>query len=255
MTLVDTHCHTGIHKYEPVESLLYQMDANGVEKAVFIQYMGNADNRYMLDCMAAHPGRFAAAMIVEKDDDGARMREWAEKGIVGIRLSANARAECADPLAQWRTADDLGLIVSAPSRPQTLLSEEFTEVIDAFPDLQIVIEHLGGVGKGAEPPYDEFKRVLKLAERPNLTMKLPGFGEFCELPCPFAHVPPLADMALEAFGPERMMWGSDFPPVSSREGYRNSLQFPLEYLSALSEDEKAWLFGCTALKVWKFGGA
>jgi len=51
-----------------------------------------------------------------------------------------------------------------------------------------------------------------------LTIKLPGFGEFCELPCPFEAVPPLAEMALEAFGPQRVMWGSDYPPVSSREG-------------------------------------
>lgn len=255
MTIVDTHCHIGLHKYEPVESLLYHMERSGVHKAVFIQYMGNPDNTYIVDSQNAHPGRFSAAMIVEKGDDGTRIREWAEKGIAGIRLPADARAECADPLAHWRTAADLGLVVSAPSRPQTLLSEAFTEVVRAFPGLRIVIEHLGGIGVGAQPPYDDFKRVLELAQYPNLSMKLPGFGEFCALPHPFAHIPPLADMALEAFGPQRMMWGSDFPPVSSREGYDNALRLPLDYLSALSEDERAWVFGKTALRVWEFGEA
>ena len=45
-------------------------------------------------------------------------------------------------------------------------------------------------------------------------------------------------MVVEAFGPQRVMWGSDYPPVSSREGYHRSLQFPLGYFSDLSEEER-----------------
>ena len=78
-----------------------------------------------------------------------------------------------------------------------------------------------------------------------------AFGN-TELPHPFDDIPPLVDMALEAFGPKRMMWGSDYPPVSSREGYDNALNRPMEYLSGLSEDEREWIFGRTALKVWGF---
>ena len=58
MTIVDTHCHIGLHKYEPVESLAFMMGKSGVDKAVLIQYAGNADNTYMLNAMAAHPGKF-----------------------------------------------------------------------------------------------------------------------------------------------------------------------------------------------------
>lgn len=251
MVIVDTHCHVGVHKYEPVEVLLFHMAQNGVTQAVFIQYMGNTDNRYLLDCMAAHPGKFAAAMLVEADDDGSRIRSWAEQGIGGIRLPATFRGTGRDPLAHWRTAAALGLVVSAPCSPAALLTPEFTEVVERFPDLQIVLEHLGGVGHGAQPPYAEFQQMLALARYPNLTIKLPGFGEFCTLPHPFAHIPPLVEMTLEAFGPQRMMWGSDWPPVSSREGYTNALQVGLTYLHQLSEDEKAWIFGRTAQMIWR----
>ena len=250
MVIVDTHCHVGLHKYEPLDALLFHLERAQVAQAVFIQYMGNYDNSYMLECMAVHPGKFAAAMLVEPDDDGSQIRRWAAQGIGGIRLPANFRGTGSDSLAHWRTAAELGLVVSAPSSPASLLSEEFTEVVTTFPNLQIVIEHLAGIGKGAQEPYNEFKQVVALARHPNLTIKLPGFGEFCELPHPFAHIPPLVELTLEAFGAERIMWGSDWPPVSSREGYDNSLQFPLQYLAQLSADEKAWIFGKTAQGIW-----
>ncbi len=121
MIIVDTHCHIGLHKYEPIESLLYHMKKTGVDKAVFIQYAGNTDNQYMIDCQIAHPKLFQAAMIVAPTDDGTHMRQWAEKGIVGIRLPAASQAEGTDPLIQWRTAAELGLIVSAPSNPKSPL--------------------------------------------------------------------------------------------------------------------------------------
>ena len=59
-------------------------------------------------------------------------------------------------------------------------------------------------------------------------------------------------MAIDAFGPSRVMWGSDWPPVRSREGYDHSLNFPIDYLSSPREDERAWIFGETALEVWRF---
>ena len=37
MVVVDTHCHVSAYWYEPVETLLYQMTTNGVDKAVLIQ--------------------------------------------------------------------------------------------------------------------------------------------------------------------------------------------------------------------------
>lgn len=250
--IVDTHCHVGLRKYEPVASLNYQMETNGVDKAVLIQYMGNPDNTYLLNCMASYPGRFQAAMIVEPDDDGSRIREWASKGLAGIRLPADSRATASDPLAHWRAAADLDLVVSAPSNPETLLSDAFSEVLDAFPNLSIVIEHLAGVGSEAEAPYDLYRRALQLSERPNLSIKLPGFGEFCPVPIPVDALPPFADLALGAFGPKRMMWGSDYPPVSGREGYASSLRVPTDYFSGLSEDERSWIFGRTAMQIWKF---
>ena len=250
--IIDTHCHTGINKYEPIEHLLFHMDHSGVSKAVLIQYNGNSDNSYLVDCLRRYSDRLKGAMIVAPDDDGTAIRGWVEQGVKGIRLSADSRAESADPLAHWRTANELNLVVSTFCSLSMLMSPQFSEVVSTFPDLRIVIEHLGGVRQDEKPPYDEFDEILKLASYPNLTMKIPGFGEFCRLPHPFKDVPPLVRMAIEAFGPQRLMWGSDYPPVSTREGYDNSLTFPREYLSDLSIEDRNWIFGRTALQIWGF---
>ena len=48
------------------------------------------------------------------------------------------------------------------------------------------------------------------------------------------------------------MWGSDYPPVSLREGYRNALRFPMEHMPFCSREDLEWIFGKTALSLWKF---
>ena len=63
----------------------------------------------------------------------------------------------------------------------------------------------------------------------------------------FDEILPLIDMAYEAFGPQRMMYGSDYPPVRRREGYRNSLQGVLELPIWKNQEEKDWAFGKAAL--------
>ena len=47
MFIVDTHCHTGTNKYEPVEALMFHMEQANVSKAVLIQHAGNTDNSYL----------------------------------------------------------------------------------------------------------------------------------------------------------------------------------------------------------------
>lgn len=143
--------------------------------------------------------------------------------------------------------------VSSMGVAEDFASERFRELVESLPNLKIVLEHLGGVGRDAQPPYSTYRKVLELGRYPNIYIKVPGFGEICHEPFPYDNAPPLADLAYEAFGPSQLMWGSDFPPVSSREGYHNSLQFPLANITFKNNTDKEWVFGKTAMSVWKFG--
>src|SRR5262249_11392609 len=111
MIIVDTHCHALPHWFEPVEMLLHQMNANGVNKATLIQVRGQFDNRYIMECVQRFPGRFSAVVIVDTDTPDAPeiLARWVSAGGGGVRLGPATRSPGRAPLAIWRNAAHLGL--------------------------------------------------------------------------------------------------------------------------------------------------
>lgn len=267
MVVVDTHCHASPYWFEPIEVLLDEMTRNGVDKAALIQFRGVYDNSYLIESMRRFPGRFSVVVIVDTQqaDGPLRLEEWAKQGAEGVRLAPLERSPGADPLAIWKKANELGLLVSCLGTVEEFASPDFERVIQEFPNMSIIIEHLGGVGayfgagrENKDVPYDAYNQVLALAKYPNTYMKVPGLGEICPRPMPlvqpmpFLDIPPVIEMAIDAFGANRMMWGSDFPPSAAREGYRNALRFPMEHVKFKSQEDKDWVFGNTAATLWRF---
>jgi L-fuconolactonase len=259
MIIVDSHVHTSRLWYEPIETLLSQMERNRVRKAVLIQY-GGASSEYEIECTITHPGRFGAVMRVESQRPNAPeiMGTFARKGAIGVRMSAYNDFPGKDPLAVWRKAAELGLHVSCYGTVELFGSRDFRQIIEAFPNLKIVLEHLGGAAKTKQNPNPNhrlFHQVLGLSKYPNIYIKIPGFGELLPRPYPmvdpaFDHPPPQIKMVYETFGPRHMMWGSDFPPCAAREGYANALRYPFESVPFFTKADKEWIFGQTALSVW-----
>lgn len=258
MPVVDTHCHTGRYWYEPVETLLFQMERNGVDRAVLIQFRGNFDNEYELEAVRQHPDRLAAVVMVDVDraDAGDTLARWAESGAAGVRLYASDRSPGDDPLAIWRRAGQLGLPVSCLGSVEEFASADFRSLVQALPEVRIIIEHLAGV----KPEMDDdlFRQAMGLGAFPNTYIKLPGLGEVLPRPFPFREppfgaLPEALRLAFDAFGSHRMMWWSDFPPSASREGYGNALRLPRERIDFFSDEDREWAFGGTAMTVFRFG--
>ena len=265
MKIIDTHAHAGVNWYEPTELILHQMNLNGVQRTVFIQHAGNYHNRYIIESTRRFPGRFGAVIWVDVTRPDALQtleRLAKEEGVVGVRLHPTERSPGADPLAIWRKAAELELPVSCfPRSAEQCAAPEFQQLVAELPQLTLILEHLAGAYRplsaaSVTPPYEWYKAALTLARFPNTYIKFGGLGEFCERPRPlaaqfgFTEVPPLMDLAYAAFGPRRMMWGSDYPPVGGREGYRNSLQGTLELPLWKSQEERDWAFGQTAAQVF-----
>lgn len=232
MEIVDTHCHAVSIWFEPIETLMDQMNRNGVEKAVLIQVRGVYENAYLVECLRRFSGRLAGVALVDnsRPDAPATLEQLTAQGVAGVRLTPDERSVGSDPLAIWRKAAELGVPVSCSGDLTGFADPEFESIIQELPNLKVIIEHLGRGGDDSAPARDTYQKVLALSQYPNTYMKVPGLGEFCRRPMPFVQpfpfdqIPPVIEMAIDAFGPQRLMWGSDFPPLSIAGGVPQCLE-------------------------------
>jgi L-fuconolactonase len=260
--VVDAHCHVSPVWYEPVETLLFQMDRNYVDAAILIQMLGQTDNIYQQECVSRYPGRFASVVIVDHTLPSAPklLADLAEAGASGVRLRAPMRSPGDDPYAIWRTADQLGLAVSCAGTATDFASAEFADLLQALPTLKVVVEHMASTNK---PDTTESDRQLRqtafrtLSRHPNTLIKVHGVGEIApramppRVPLPFEEpIAPYFRQVYDAFGPERMMWGSDFPPVASREGYTNALFLCRDEFADRPAEARDLIFGGSAARTF-----
>jgi L-fuconolactonase len=135
----------------------------------------------------------------------------------------------------------------------------------ALPDLTFVLDHLGNVDVG--PAIDEAwaTSLADLAALPNTACKLSGI---LSAPAPgpepasarsrspgpdVAHLQPYLDLALEHFGPGRLMFGSDWPVCTLGARYDAVVAAAVALTSALSHPEQEAILGDTARSVYRIG--
>ncbi len=256
MPLIDAHCHASPQWFEPVEPLLFQMDANGVEKGVLTQVLGQFDNSYQRDCVARYPGRLASvgAVAPGAPDAVAEVRRWADTGMVGLRLRPEARSPGVDPLAVWRAAEECGLVISCGGSAANFLSADFAALVTELPGLTVVLEQLGGWTRPECDRTDEtWQGILALSRFANVSLKLPTLGQLVprQIGTALPVSGPVLDMEqglvvlqmLDAFGAQRLLWGSDYPVVSAREGYANALNWTRALFADQPDADVAAIFG------------
>jgi len=267
----DSHCHVSRYWPGSLDNLRAEMDANGVTNAVLVQAYGagqtpeaqrdgnwrERDHDYLFACVAQYPGTFAPVVFVDpaQPDAPVQLAALAARGASGVRLGANDRSPGDDPFALWRAAAMLGLTISCYGLSTDFASPTFAALVAALPEARIVLEHLASHSRPDATDAESAARqaAFDLARFPYMAIKIPGLGEFCSRDpissatsgnMPYTRpIPPYLAQALAAFGPQRMLWGSDYPPVRVREGYADALTGPLAQFAAA---DHAWIFGDAA---------
>ena len=138
-----------------------------------------------------------------------------------------------------------GLCFDIVARPDQLAAA--VDAARSVPGLTFVLDHLGGPPVGSEPAGPWAAAIGELGALPNVACKLSG-----------AHSePPLArdlrpyyETVLEAFGPGRLMFGSDWPVSSLAAGYGEVCASYLELTAGLAAAERDAIFGGTARRVY-----
>ncbi len=242
-----------------VELLNEHMAEAGVEKAVIVQPIHYLyDNRYVADCLARFPGRFAAVCLVDPKEPAApdQLEELVRgRGFGGMRLHLSRQedpsalaASDQDPL--WRRVEELSVCLIVLGRARELPALE--PIVDRFPDVKVVLDHLGGPPVGEEPTHPLLGNVLRMARYPNVYVKVSKMNRISKVPYPHGDTHDMVRRIYDAFGPERLMWGTDFPHVLTAGGYVHALELVRDELDFLTNEDKDWLFSETVRKVWKF---
>ena len=243
-----------------VELLLQTMERHGVDKACLVQSIHYLfDNRYTADCLARYPGRFSGIAVMDRNAPDAveRLeRLVTEDGFEGVRMHlsrADDPAEWAAPSQDpiWRKAEELGACFLSFGRAEQQPAVE--PIIARHPGVTVVLDHLGGALFDGEPPPALLRNVLDLAKYPNVYVKFTPQAARATRPYPFTDQHAVFQRIYDAFGPRRLMWGTDFPHIFADIGYGRGLELFRDHMPFLTEEDKRWLFAETAKSIWKFG--
>jgi L-fuconolactonase len=126
------------------------------------------------------------------------------------------------------------------------------EFVERFPRQRFVLDHL------AKPPIrsgeiDSWAEgIRRLAQSPNLFCKLSGLVTEADwrswTP---EEITPYLDIAFEAFGPDRLMIGSDWPVCLAAASYARTMQVVKNYLDALKPECRESVLGDNAHRFWR----
>jgi L-fuconolactonase len=207
-------------------------------------------------------------------------------GTVGIRLG-RPTVEQFDPALKACVREGLPIFVLPPSKlpdPREY-GGDFTQVeaiARQYPDLTVVIDHLGLPQWPAtleSPPFRSLPGLLELAKYPNVAIKFAGAHSMSQHPYPFDDLRPHLRRIVDAFGAQRLMWGTDISRFYERIGFAKfpargiegesayvdgiapelnpdypyvvphtyaQALFHLQHSDLLSAEEKEWVFGRSA---------
>jgi L-fuconolactonase len=93
-----------------------------------------------------------------------------------------------------------------------------------------------------------------LAKRPNVWCKVSGGITEAQLDWTRESVRPYLDAVLEAFGPKRLMYGSNWPVSEAAGGCRKWLDAIVEWAAPLTEGEREWIFARAAREAYRLEG-
>lgn len=186
----------------------------------------------------------------------AALAELAATGqLLGLRHQALAEA---DPAAWLRSAAvRRGLaVLQTAGLPFDLMirSAHFPaalETVREHPSLQFVLDHLGKppIASGELEPWAA--GIRSLAAEPNVACKLSGLQTIASADWTYAELAPYVDVALEAFGPGRLIFGSDWPVCTPAASYPRVCDVAQIACSGLSAPERMAVLAGNARAIYR----
>jgi len=235
------------------ERALAHMDWLGIERAVVLQeFMDGKQDDYLAQVRRECPHRFSCMALFDQhyfdDPMGAFKEAVDEKKLQGFLVkSPSPFPEIAIPklMPIWEACAERGL----PIVLKNGVPEDVRKLIQALPNLKIVLSHFAGI---FDPPETYYERLQIVADNPNVFMDSGALTYRQRYP--FAEAKERLHEAVEKVGAGKIAWGSDYPrpPLVADNSYKQQLEFITIECDFLTEDQRKEILGGTALRVYKW---
>jgi predicted TIM-barrel fold metal-dependent hydrolase len=200
------------HETGTVEQFLAVLDAHGISHAVIVNPIAGylSDNRCTLDALARGGGRLKGVALLEDDVSDAEIDRLVAGGMAGIRLDLMGRG------ADYLRGAGARLLARMGERRLVTQIQCEGDQLAAIADVlraasgAVIIDHAGRPDptRGLDQPG--VAALLALADRDNIIVKLSGPFRFAPR-FPYAEADAHMRALVAVFGPQRCLWGSDWP--------------------------------------------
>ncbi len=243
----------------PVEWLVADMEAFGIDHCVLIQSSAFGwDNTYMVECLERYPGLFKAIGLVDplgasNADD---LRSWMTRGLSGFRLHPlyypddQCWVDAPAHDALWNAAAETGAILQFHLWPRHAVP--LARMIARHPNVRVIVDHLGKPDVTEAPPYPSFQPVLDLARFPLVWVKIGDYQIASKQAFPWRDTIPFVAALREAFGPDRMIWGTGYAGTARLVPLEQALRYVREELPCLSRSDVERILDATPRALFGF---
>jgi len=268
MSIVDAQIHTWgtglpsnlshwqVTHFTPEEAIVL-MDEGGIDAAV-IHPPGWDPNSTAMAFKAVRdfPGRFAimGSLPLDRPESRSQIANWRDQpGMLGLRYTF-----LHDPLRTWFTDGTIDWLWAEAEKADVpiamLATDSFADIARIaahHPGLRLTVDHLGGRG-GLTTLKDaaamtHIPALLALAKFPNVAVKATGAPGYSSERYPFLGMHTYLRQIFDAFGPNRMFWGTDISKMPC--SWRECATMFTEGLPWLGQDDKRLVMG-DALCAW-----
>ncbi|MEC8181188.1 MAG: amidohydrolase family protein [Pseudomonadota bacterium] len=232
------------------------MDAGGVDAAVIHPPSWDPGSTDLaLAAVRDYPGRFAIlGSLPLEDSAAAAIATWRDQpGMLGLRfllLDEPYRSWAADGTLDWlwAAAEAAGVTVALLATDSL---GDVAGIAKRFPGLRLTIDHLGGRGGNTTlkdaAAMTHMPALLALAKHPNVAVKATGLPGYSAEPYPFPTMQGYLRQVFDAFGPDRVFWGTDITKMPC--SWRACVTMFTEELPWLGADDKRLIMGA-AVRAW-----
>ena len=230
------------------EQLLEEMAAAKVDRAILVPPSWEGyRNDYVLEAARLHPDRFAVMGKVPLNDPASKnkLATWLDQpGMLGFRISfrhSGTHSFLEDGTADWFWLDceryDIPVMIFAP-----FSVGKIGEIAKRHPGLRVIVDHMGlnvqWKGKDLGAGVDV---VLEFAPLANVAVKASCLPCYVNEAHPYPTLHSQIRRVVEAFGPQRVFWGTDLSQLPC--SYRQAVTLFTEHLDFLSSENLEWIMG------------